>query len=1092
MTAPPLREIKTVFPPILLSICLLLLLPTFVAAANKTPRKKESQAVASSLLVPLAFDQLVTVNRELAGHSSKIRAVAYTPDGKRLISGGEDKTLIAWDLRSGEQAWAIKELPNQIVQISICSNGELLALATKGEDILLLNAANGAYLAGFRTRKDVKSLSCTPRGSLLAAAIDDKSIVVWDLDKLRVPRSDDTETKPESGNYFSWITRKGDAKKNDEQARAEKAILKILKSGDQEILSVAFNPNGSYLAAAGKDKQISLWDVRQWSITKTLGGVEKETRSMAFSPSGGQLAAVEDKRNILLWDIYGKSAPHLLSKERDDVAGLAFSADGTILVTAGKKRTVLWSTRTFRDIHSIPEEKREPLSVQCSPDNSQMAIAGEDKIVRLWNLPGIVSLTAAEASRGDFLKTLDQERDERIKALYPKKSEFESSREHTDRLKRAKIEEQLLRSEYAARRKALAARLEEEVTRLKGEYYPYTTKGDLGRYDADQGVFRAVISGVPLSISVPANKAQEIAGRKEKLIFTGFIRYHDPQKGELLNGAMIDQATGDRFPFGKQVSNSAAPLISPLPATAATGKRRALPNLEIISVTLVEPSGNNALDAGERGSIRVTLRNSGNGSAEGVVIALRPEGGRPLPTSLTVADRLNVGEIIPNQTRSVDLPISASEELPTRELRLQVAALEAGGFDAQPLLMDFTLKAMVPPDLQVAKIEISDAEGKRIIAKGKEANVTIHVKNAGSGTARGVKARIDSSDQQVKLFGDNEIYLGLLKPGESKRAAFTIAVTQRYKGPNALPVSFQIIEERPRFSIKPTLQLALNKEAPEVRLVKVQERETAQVAANQDDISMVPIFAVTRRGFTDRDVAVVIGIERYQSVPKSDFAYNDARSVKAYLLSLGFAERNIEFLADERATLSAIRKSVESWLPNRVKPGSRIFFYYSGHGAPDPATGEAFIVPFDGDPSYLNDTGYPIKRLYEKLAAAKSAEVIVVMDSCFSGSGGRSIMAKGARPLVLMTDTPTIPPHMAILASTQGSQISTSFEEKEHGVFTYYFLKAIKEGKGDIDAVYRYLKPLVEDTAKGQNVSQSPVLSTGKHEPAGSFRLLTE
>jgi hypothetical protein len=91
-----------------------------------------------------------------------------------------------------------------------------------------------------------------------------------------------------------------------------------------------------------------------------------------------------------------------------------------------------------------------------------------------------------------------------------------------------------------------------------------------------------------------------------------------------------------------------------------------------------------------------------------------------------------------------------------------------------------------------------------------------------------------------------------------------------------------------------------------------------------------------------------------------------------------------------------------------------------------------------------------------------------------------------------MSDAPVIPPQMAILASTQGSQISTSFEEKEHGVFTYFFLKAIKEGKGDIDAVYRYLKPLVEDTAKGQNVTQSPVLSTGKHESVGSFRLLVE
>jgi hypothetical protein len=744
----------------------------------------------------------------------------------------------------------------------------------------------------------------------------------------------------------------------------------------------------------------------------------------------------------------------------------------------------------------LSDEKREPLAVTCSPDNSGLAIAGEDKLVHLWNLPGIISLAASGTSRGDALKAVDQERDVRIKALYPKKGEFENSREYAERLRLAKAEEQSLRSEYAARRSTLAVQLEQQGVKLKRQYYPYNGSGDLGRYDADRHLFHATVGGVPVAVPVPARMAQELTGRRESLFFSGMLRYHDPQRGELVNGALVDRVSGERFPFGRQIAGIAGPTESPalqsgeLPLVAS--KRRAVPNLEIVSVSLVEPSGNNALDAGERGSIRVVLRNSGSGTADGVAIALHADGATPLPATLTVAERTPVGDLAPHQTKSVDVPISAAEGGPGREIRLQVAALEAGGFDAQPLLMDFSLKALVPPDLQVARVEISDAEGKRVIAKGKESNVSIAVQNSGTGPARGVKVRLDIADQQIKLFGDSEVVLGVLKPGESKRATFTIAVTQRYTGPKTLPVSFQISEERPRFSIKPQLQLVLNKEAPEVRLVKMKELDTAPVVAERDDVGMAPLLAVTRRAFSDRDLALVIGIERYQSVPKSDFAYNDARSVKAYLLSLGFAERNIEFLADERATLSAIRKSVESWLPNRVKPGSRIFFYYSGHGAPDPATGEAFIVPYDGDPAYLNDTGYPIKRLYEKLGAAKAAEVIVVMDSCFSGSGGRSVLAKGARPLVLMADTLVIPPGMAILASTQGSQISTSFEEKEHGVFTYYFLKALKEGKSDIDTVYRYIKPLVEDTAKGQNVSQSPVLNMGTHEAAGSFRLLTD
>ena len=121
---------------------------------------------------------------------------------------------------------------------------------------------------------------------------------------------------------------------------------------------------------------------------------------------------------------------------------------------------------------------------------------------------------------------------------------------------------------------------------------------------------------------------------------------------------------------------------------------------------------------------------------------------------------------------------------------------------------------------------------------------------------------------------------------------------------------------------------------------------------------------------------------------------SDAGLVKDYLKALGFQERNIEFITDDRATFSGITKTIEAWLPNRVKKDSRIFVYYSGHGAPEPKTGDAYIVPFDGDPNYLEVTGYPLKRLYDKLGKLEAQEVIVLLDSCFSGAGGRSVLAK--------------------------------------------------------------------------------------------------
>ncbi|MEW6614512.1 MAG: caspase family protein [Thermodesulfobacteriota bacterium] len=252
------------------------------------------------------------------------------------------------------------------------------------------------------------------------------------------------------------------------------------------------------------------------------------------------------------------------------------------------------------------------------------------------------------------------------------------------------------------------------------------------------------------------------------------------------------------------------------------------------------------------------------------------------------------------------------------------------------------------------------------------------------------------------------------------------------------------------------------------------------------DIHHIPDFQSSPR---PDDLAVIIGIENYKSLPMSDHSKSDAAVIKDYLKAFGFQERNIEFAVDADATKSAIEKAIEAWLPNRVKKDSKVFVYYSGHGAPEPNTSDAYIVPHDGDPNYLEVTGYPLKRLYDRLGKLQVAEVIVLLDSCFSGAGGRSVLAQGARPLVMITDIKTIPSNMAILSATQGSQISTSSPEKGHGIFTYYFLKAIKDGKKNIAEIYEYIKPLVEDEAKQINVQQSPGISPDIEKLKGRFIL---
>lgn len=213
--------------------------------------------------------------------------------------------------------------------------------------------------------------------------------------------------------------------------------------------------------------------------------------------------------------------------------------------------------------------------------------------------------------------------------------------------------------------------------------------------------------------------------------------------------------------------------------------------------------------------------------------------------------------------------------------------------------------------------------------------------------------------------------------------------------------------------------------------------------------------------------AVVIGVERYrQRLPRATFASSDAKLTAEYFRRvLGVPEENLAVLHDDLATKSDFEKYFERWLPNRVEKGDEVFVYFSGHGAPEAKKGEAYLVPFDADPAYLEQTGYSLRRLYAQLAKLPARRVVVILDSCFSGAGGRSVIAEGVRPLVNVVDA-DVPPGLIVMSASAEDQISNSYREKGHGLFTYFFLKGLKEKRGDLRAAFDYLKPQVSRVAR--------------------------
>ena len=532
-------------------------------------------------------------------------------------------------------------------------------------------------------------------------------------------------------------------------------------------------------------------------------------------------------------------------------------------------------------------------------------------------------------------------------------------------------------------------------------------------------------------------------------------------------------------------------------AAVVRPRRTVSPDLVVSSLSFREPSGNNALDAGEKGSIIVKVKNQGRGEALGVklqVEAVDSKGTVTTNRGLIYTRGKVLGTLGPGEERAHSIEIIASENVKTADVSFKIVLLEQDGFDSQPVLISFKTKELIPPSLGIAKIEILDADGKRTITRGKEVALNLTVQNTGGGAARGVSVAIESGSKEIALLADPSIGIGTMNPGETKRVTFSVNVMRRYAGSKTLPLSFRISEERSRFSVSPDIKLALDEEAPDLRVVKVEAKElpspAPREASDPADLDTLPALRKEQKVFGPNDMAVIIGIEQYRrNLPRSEYSYNDAKVVKGYMEALGIRPANIQYLRNDEATGSDIQKSIEHWLPNRARKESRVFVYYSGHGAPDPATGLGYMVPYDGDPEYLQATGYSVNRLYERLGRLDVKEVIVVMDACFSGAGGRSVIARGARPLVMMAEGAVLPPTLAVLTASTGGQISASASDKEHGILTYYFLKAVRDGKKSLADIYDYIRPLVEDEAKRQNVEQTPTIRPSGEGLKGRFLL---
>ncbi|MBN1622424.1 MAG: caspase family protein [Endomicrobiales bacterium] len=197
-------------------------------------------------------------------------------------------------------------------------------------------------------------------------------------------------------------------------------------------------------------------------------------------------------------------------------------------------------------------------------------------------------------------------------------------------------------------------------------------------------------------------------------------------------------------------------------------------------------------------------------------------------------------------------------------------------------------------------------------------------------------------------------------------------------------------------------------------------------------------------------VAVVIGVQEYtnESVPRVKYALNDAYMVKQYLVkTLGYREGNIIFAENPtKADFERIfgtRDNHKGQLFNYIKSGkSDVFIYYTGHGAPGVNSKATYFVPSDCHSNYVELSGYSLDQFYYNISKLPAKNMTVVLDACFSGNSESGTLVKGASPLAMVYRS-KIPKGINVFTGCSDTELTSWYPEKQHSLFTYFFLKGL-------------------------------------------------